>query len=222
MTTSLPRHPTAALAALLLLPVLQRAVEAVVTLPIGPSRMLTLGLWSAAWVPIASFALRRLGGSPLPRVAIAITALIVPLLVLAHVLALARLGDGPFGPVPGGPFRSAASPAPGDWSSVSALRYAEVEVDAARPRTLETLVLVHDEALFIAANMPEGKRWPRTVRSEGRVRVRLDGEHVHALEARFVDERDRVTVLRDAMAAKYGFDVSMGGPIWFFALERPS
>ncbi len=222
MQTPLPRSVWLAAAALVALPLLQRAVELAVTLPIGPSRMLTLGLWCAAWVPIAWFGLGRAGGPPLPRAAAAVAAGLIPLLVLAHVLTLSRLADGPFGPVPGGPFRAEPTPAPRSWSHAESLRYAEVEVDTTRPRTIETLVLVHEEALFIAANMPEGKRWPRRVRSDGRVRVRLDGEHVHALDAHFVDADDQVATLRDAMAAKYGFDVSMGGPIWFFALERPS
>ena len=219
MSRPLPRGVLVGATALVALPLLQRGVEELVTLPLGPSRMLTIVIWCLAWIPIAWHVLGSVGGRAPSRGAAIVAALIVPVVVLVHVLAFARLGDGPFGPVPGGPFRDSASAAPADWSHVERLRYAEVEVDRARPRTLETLVLVHDESLYIAANMPEGKRWPRTVRQDGRVRVRVGGDAVHDLSARFVESSDRTDVLQAAMAEKYGFDVSMGGPIWFFVLE---
>lgn len=205
--------------ALVALPLLQQGVEALVTLPIGPSRMVTIALWCLAWIPIARHVLASMSGHGLSRTTAVVVALVVPLVVLVHVLAFARLGDGPFGPVPGGPFRATASAAPPDWSRAERLRYAEVEVDRARPRTLETLVLVDEGSLYIAANMPEGKRWPRTVREDGGVRVRIGGDAVHALTARFVEDHDRIDALTNAMAEKYGFDASMGGPIWFFRLD---
>jgi hypothetical protein len=106
-----------------------------------------------------------------------------------------------------------------DWSAAAGLRYAELEVQPDHPRTLETLMLVHEGALYVAANMPEGKRWPRAVRQNAAVRVRLGGNAVYARTARYVASPDDTRALLAAMNAKYGFDVSMNGPIWFFRLD---
>lgn len=214
---ALPRPAKLALASVVALPLLQLAVERAVTLPIGPSRMLTIALWSLAWIPLAWLALERLAGS-LPRIARITAALLVPALVVAHLLALSRLGDGPFGPVPGGPFAAPAVSAPSSWAFAAEHRYAELEVDVAKPRTLETLVLVHEGALYVAANRPEDKRWPRTVRDDGRVRVRLGGPEVYGLRAVAVAASEEA-VLNAALTEKYGFDASLGGAIWFFRLE---
>ena len=201
------------------LPAVQLLVERSVTLPIGPSRMLTIAVCAVALAPIGLALLARLAGGPASRPAWWTAAALVPLLAIAHLLAVSRFADGPFGPVPGGPFDAAAATPPADWSAAAGLRYAELEVDPVRPRTLETLVLVDGGALFVAANMPEDKRWPRAVRESGAVRVRLGSDAVYDRTAAYVDSPARTRALLDAMTAKYGFDVSMGGPIWFFRLD---
>lgn len=206
--------------ALLVFPLLQLAAEHFVALPIGPSRMLTIGLCAVALVPLSRVVLEtssrtRLSGAP--RWA---TAVIVPLLAVAHLVVFARFADGPFGPVPGGAFSAAAVQGPADWLGIAPLRYLEIEVDPANPKTLETVFLVYEGGLYVAANMPEGKRWPRAVREHGEVRVRFGNDEIYALEARYVESVDRTRALRDAMNLKYGFDLSMGQAIWFFALEK--
>lgn len=207
------------LAALAGLPMLQAVLERSLTLPIGPSRMLTIGLCAVALVPLALAGVSRLSGGSLSTPARWTVALLVPVLAIAHLLVLTRFADGPFGPVPGGPFYAHASPAPSDWSGAASLRYAEIEVDPRRARTLETLVLVHDGGLYVAANMPEDKRWPRNMREAITARVRLGSDSVYATRPRFVVSSAETDRLLDAMIEKYGFDVSLGGPIWFFRLE---
>jgi hypothetical protein len=211
-----------ALAALVVLPILQWSAEGLLTMPIGPSRMLTIGLCAMALVPLARMGLEIGAGTTLSRSARYVTAVLVPLLAIAHLLAFARFADGPFGPVPGGPFEAAGVTPPSDWSQKMPFRYVELEVDEDRPRTLETVFLVHEDDLYVAANMPERKRWPRAVRRQGSVRVRFEDHEVYALAARFVESAEQTRELADAMNARYGFDLSMGGPIWFFALERTS
>ena len=105
---------------------------------------------------------------------------------------------------------------------VQAKRYAQLEVDRRRPRTLETLVLVDGGVLYVAANFPQWKRWPSAIREDPVVRARLGDERVYALRARYIESESRTRALLQAMIAKYGFDVSLGGPIWFFALEPAS
>ncbi len=204
------------------LPLLQLLMERIVPLPIGPARMLTIAGCALALIPVALLAVARAAGGPASRGAKATVVLIVPLLAIAHLLALARHADGPFGPVPGGAFRAAATSAPDDWNAAETLRYAELEVEPDRPRTLQTLVLVHEGSLYVAANMPEDKRWPRSVRAHDAVRVRLANDQVYARRAHYVGSPERTRTLLDAMNAKYGFDVSLGGPIWFFRLDPPT
>ena len=215
----MPRRVALSGAILVMAPLLQILVERSVALPVGPSRMLTIALWLFAWVPIALFGLERLGVAPGHAAGRAGIALLVPALGLTHLLVAVRFLDGPFGPVPGGPLAGpVSSETDPDWGSVRGLLYAELEVQPERPRSLETLVLVHDQVLYVAANMPEGKRWPAEVRNDERVRIRVDGP-VHERRAHWVeDARDHETLLA-AMNAKYGFDVSLGGEIWFFRLD---
>ena len=84
------------------------------------------------------------------------------------------------------------------------------------------LGLVHGDALYVAANMPSGKRWPGEVRADPRVRIRVGGP-VYERRAHWIEEPARARELLAAMNAKYGFDVSLDGEIWFFRLDpRPS
>lgn len=62
-----------------------------------------------------------------------------------------------------------------DWLQAAGGKYAELEVFPERPRSLETLYIVDDGALYVAANTPTRKRWPGEVREDGRVRVRVGG-----------------------------------------------
>lgn len=209
-----------ALGALVGLPLIQWTAERLITLPIGPSRMLTIGLCAIALIPLVGAVLEYSAGTRLSRTASWVIAVVVPLLAIAHLLSFARFADGPFGPVPGGPFDTATAEAPADWSNAAKFRYVEMEVDSNSPRTLETVFLVHGDGLYVAANMPESKRWPHAVREQGNVRVRFERDQVYALEARYVESVERTQELQDALNTRYGFDLSMGGEIWFFALER--
>ncbi len=206
-------------AVLLGAPALQLAAEAATRFPVGPARMATLAVWLVAWVPLVRFGLARADGLPASRAARAGVFALVPLLGLAHVLAGARFSDGPFGPVPGGPLAGpvATEPHP-DWSKARTARYAELEVLPDRPRSLETLVLARDGVLYVAANMPRSKRWPGQVLAEPRVRIRV-GDRVYERSALRVEGAAHRAALLASMNEKYGFDVSLGGEIWFFALE---
>lgn len=205
--------------AIFLLPIAHGMAESLVPLPLGPTRMLSIAGVAVALGVLAVPVFERAARVPLARSTALVTAIVIPLLAVAHLLSFSRFGDGPFGPVPGGPFAASAAEAPLEWSPSNSLLTLELEVDRERPRTLETVFLVHDESLYVAANMPEHKRWPRVVRDQRRVRVRLGKDEVYALEARFVESADRTHELTEAMNARYGFDLSLGGPIWFFALE---
>lgn len=203
-------------------PLLQRAVEISTQLPVGPLRMLTIGVVAIALVPIAKAGLGSAFGRPLPTWLGALSTALVPLLALSHLLACARLGDGPFGPIPGGALRGkVAVGAEPDWSKRRNGRYAELEVGAEHPRSLETIYIVENDSLFVAANTPTGKRWPSEVRAEGRVRIRVGGEAQPVYERRavFIEDSSHTRQLLASMNEKYGIDASLGGEIWFFRLD---
>jgi hypothetical protein len=215
MSRTVLAAPVSCLAA----PAIQVAVERSTSLPVGPSRMLTIAVVLVALVPLAWHGLARGLGARPPRAAGVLLAVGVPLLGLVHLLALARFADGPFGPVPGGPLEGpVAGEQRPDWSHAADGRYVELEIRPERPRSLETLVLVHEGDLYVAANLPERKRWPAEVRADPRVRVRVE-ERVHPRRARWIADPRRRDELLGAMNRKYGFDVSLGGPIWFFRLD---
>ncbi len=216
---SLPRSARVAGAVLVAAPLGQLVLERSVSLPVGPARMAVIAVMLLALVPLARLGFERAAGVRLGRGARGLLAAIVPALALTHLLACARLADGPFGPVPGGPLQGpVAQEAAPDWSVAADARYAELEVAPARPRSLETLLLVHAGDLYVAANLPEDKRWPAEVRADGRVRIPT-AAGLHERRAHRIDAPGTKATLLAAMNAKYGFDVSLGGEIWFFRLD---
>jgi hypothetical protein len=157
------------------------------------------------------------------RVALAVAA-IVAILVLAvgGTAAVARLGDGPIGPFPGGPFEGAVESAPvSDWSFASELRQVEFEVNAADPRTITTWVLVEDGQLYIPCGIPESKSWPAQVLADPRTRVRADGK-IYERDAQRETQPERVAALAQRLASKYETGAFRAEDVWFFRLDPRS
>jgi len=150
-------------------------------------------------------------------------ALLLGALVLAGlaVAVAARLSDGPLGPFPGGPFRTAAEAGVPDAAALAALDTVELEVDPAAPRTRHTWILALDGALYVPAGLAGLKRWPAEAEADGRVRLRAAG-HVWALEAVRVRDPELWDRLYAALAAKYHLPPERGRlarSTWFFRLE---
>jgi hypothetical protein len=135
---------------------------------------------------------------------------------------LARLGDGPFGPFPGGPFRVAAEDeVPLDPSAAAKADTIEIEVGEPSPKTRTTWVLVHENHVFVPAGAAAYKSWPAEAEAEGHMRVRIGGL-VSPVEVRRVDDPAlRKQILR-MVAEKYGLegdeDGAMAESTWIFRL----
>ncbi len=151
-----------------------------------------------------------------------LTLLLGALVLLGLVVAVvARLSDGPLGPLPGGPFHAASEPGAPDPAVVGALETVELEVDPAAPRSRHTWIVALDGALYVPAGLARFKRWPREAESDGRVRLRAAG-HVWALQAVRVRDPALCDRLFHRVAAKYGLPQKPGAlaaSTWYFRLE---
>lgn len=140
---------------------------------------------------------------------------------LALVLT-ARVHDGPFGPIPGGPLEAGVlveAPVE-DWGFAAGIEEIELEVHPVSPRSLKVWCLVHEGALYVPAAQPERKRWPGQVTAEPRVRVRIEGKLYERLAVPVADPA-QADALTAALAEKYGVDTAGGyhGSVAFFRMD---
>ncbi len=133
--------------------------------------------------------------------------------------------DGPWGMIPGGPFKTSEPDLPCDRQSpIHSVDLAELEVEvhATDPRTITTWNVVLDEALYLPADfLTPIKRWPQQVVEDPLVRVRAAGQ-VYRCAAVRVTEAGRVEALRAAIAAKYAIDPdgwASRATVWWFELR---
>jgi hypothetical protein len=139
-------------------------------------------------------------------------------------LGLALAGCGPFGPVPGGRVHGEpVSERVADWSFTDAHRLAVVETRPSFPHSVTTILVAHQGALYVPSRDPRGKRWPRYVLEDPRVRIEIDGK-VYA--GRLVREPDAALgeALLQTLAAKYQRPAPSGSEprpeVWFFRFEQ--
>jgi hypothetical protein len=148
--------------------------------------------------------------------------LVVALVVLvALAFAVARLHDGPLGPLPGGPLRAGdlvAEPV-ADWSF--ARDTAEIELQlASQDSSRTTWILVLDEQAYVPASLefPPGKRWHREAARDGRATLRIDGRRYPVTLVKLDDAE--VETLRPKLEAevdrKYPQRPRGDGGIWMF------
>ncbi|MBW2447335.1 MAG: hypothetical protein JRG83_15565 [Deltaproteobacteria bacterium] len=153
------------------------------------------------------------------------------LLALGLALTLAaRLTDGGFAVLPGGPLESgelASGPEPGgDWSFARDIREMTFQlVEPAQSRTV--WLLVHDGRLFVASGYmksPIGrlwKRWPAKAERDGRSVIRIEGKRYERRAVR-IHERSVFEALSAETERKYGVAISaddtVAGETWVFEL----
>lgn len=145
------------------------------------------------------------------------------LAAVAVVSVLARFGDGPIGPIPGGPFRaSAEDPSSLDRALAAKADTIEIEVGKDHPLTRTTWVVAEDGTLYVPAGGAAYKTWPKQAEADGAMRIRLDG-HVFALKATRVTDPALHAKLLEAAAAKYHLTGDPNGAMaqgtWFFRLD---
>lgn len=145
------------------------------------------------------------------------------LAAVAAVAVLARFGDGPIGPFPGGPFKASTESLAGlDPALAAKAKTIEIEVGKPKPLTRTTWIVSDDGALYVPAGGAEYKSWPKEAEAYGAMRIRVDG-HVFALKATRVMDPALHAKLLQAAAAKYDLtgdpNGSMAQGTWFFRLD---
>ena len=149
-------------------------------------------------------------------------------LVLASIVGLvagvARLGDGPLGPFPGGVLIGELVQAPvDDWSFLDSIDRVEFQVSPAHPRSLTVWIMTHQGRPYVPAAFATRKSWPREVIEDGRVVLRVE-QRLYELEATLVRDHSTRLALEKEMAAKYGGE-SAAEPrdgTWYFRLDPRS
>jgi len=138
------------------------------------------------------------------------------------VWRLAAAMDGPWGMIPGGPFRSAESRPCAELGDPAEL---ELELRPDAPRSITTWSVRLDGRLHVPADfLTPIKRWPAQVVAEPRVRIRADGK-IHSCLAVRVTDAARIARLRAAIATKYALDpdgLAANTEVWWFELRPES
>jgi hypothetical protein len=153
---------------------------------------------------------------------------IIVLLGIALVLA-ARFGDGPSGPLTGGPLRAGelitSDP---DWTFARDIMEMELQlVDPPRSRTV--WLQVHDQKLYVVSGYMNStlgkiwKKWPAQAIDDGRAVIRIDGKRYERQLVRILDDQPLLAAISAEVERKYGAplraEMAASGDAWFFALE---
>jgi hypothetical protein len=136
-------------------------------------------------------------------------------LTVGAISVVARTGDGPLGPFPGGALESGdwAEP-PQDWARVLAPGTSvALQVNPVDPRSVTTTSLLSEGRLYVPSLAAARKRWPQQVLEDPRVVLRHAGRRYH-LRAERVSDRRELAPLRDAFEAD-----DRDGSTWYFRLD---
>ena len=146
--------------------------------------------------------------------------------VLVALASLAcRWSDGPVGFVPGGPFSGEPERGPEpDWSFATEVDSVDIQVYAARPRTVRTGIIVHEGVPYLPVTWAPLKRWPAVVRAEPRILLRAEGRLFERTAVPIDDEAELATLIAVGQA-KYGAPFHAGwttGITRYFRLDPPA
>lgn len=138
------------------------------------------------------------------------------------VALIARFGDGPLGPFPGGALEAGewVDPTPTDWSFAADLR--EMDLQLEEPASSRrTWLVVRDGVLYVPCGLPNQlKRWPHQAQKDGRAIMRLDGK-LYRVQLTQITEPTLHTAVAQDSSRKYGFEVpEKADPetVWYFAV----
>ncbi len=142
-------------------------------------------------------------------------------LLIGMAFALARLGDGPTGLLPGGPLVAGeliAEPV-SDWGFATSIDTIEMQLDGDET-SRTTWILVKDGQAYIPCSLgfPPGKDWYLRADENGDAVVRIEGNRYPVRLVRLRDESqqsDLVGIVRE----KYGGGPPSDAEVWFFAVQ---
>jgi len=146
--------------------------------------------------------------------------------LIAVIAFVARFGDGPLGPLPGGPLEAGESvdTAHFDWSSVEQVEEIEFQL-LDPPRSRVTWIIYHDGAAYIPCGMPNftlWKQWPHEALGDGRAVVRIEGK-LHNVELVKIDDPEIHAAVAELLTLKYDAPEAMGpDTLWLFRLDPRS
>lgn len=141
------------------------------------------------------------------------------------IVLVARLADGPLGPLPGGPLVDGplADPPVRDWAFIESVAELELQLlDPPRSRT--TWVLLHDGRAYIPCGFRKvrlWKQWPYEAQADGRAMIRVEGRRYRVDLARVTDSA-LTRELTENLKTKYAAARRYSGELWFFRLEPRS
>ena len=135
--------------------------------------------------------------------------------------AIACLGFGPCGPIPGGALSgNEVDIAVADWSFANDVEHCLVEVRPESPRSMTVNCMSWQSRLFVSCSSCAGKRWSKIALAEPMARVKV-GEALFPVRLeRVVDPKELDAVWR-ARSTKIGEDEPEPRPEgwWTFELE---
>jgi hypothetical protein len=151
--------------------------------------------------------------------------IVLGLAVLAAVVYYgARLGDGPLGPIPGGPLRAGelVSEPVADWSFAQDVPEIELQL-ASQDLSRITWILVRDGQAYIPCSLgfPPGKTWYRLAAEDGRATLRIERRRYPVTLSR-VEDASLEEALRAEVQRKYTRLPPTDAGVWLFRVASRS
>jgi hypothetical protein len=141
--------------------------------------------------------------------------------VVALFFFAARLHDGPFGPVPGGPLESGVEVVEPvtDWSFVKDVGEVELQL-ASQGTSRTTWILWHEGVAYVPCSLgfPPGKRWHHDAAEDGRAVLRIEGKRYPVLLSKLPDAEVAALAepIRAEVTRKYGQAPPTDAGVWLF------
>jgi hypothetical protein len=151
--------------------------------------------------------------------------IVVGLVALVALLFFAaRLHDGPFGPIPGGPLEGGAEVGEpvADWSFVKDVGEVELQL-ASQGTSRTTWILFNEGQAYVPCSLgfPPGKSWHHDAVVDGRAILRIQGKRYPVTLTR-LDEaatQQLATAVRAEVERKYGQVPPGDSGVWLFRID---
>ena len=141
--------------------------------------------------------------------------------LLALLFLVARLHDGPLGPLPGGALEAGeeVTVPVTDWSFATDVGEIELQLTS-QSRSRTTWILVHEGEAYVPCSLgfPPGKSWYRDALTDGRAMLRIDGKRYPVMLTKLDDAAaDAIApVIESEVERKYGRAPPSDAGVWLF------
>jgi len=152
---------------------------------------------------------------------ILVGAVIALVVVVGLLFAVARLGDGPIGVIPGGPLEAGnlvREPVQ-SWEFAREIETIEMQLEQDDISRTTWIVVDSGEAYIpTSLDFPPGKDWYQRAEQDGDAILRIEGRRYPVTLDRVMAE-GRVQTLKQIVTNKYGGGPSGERGVWFFAIR---